>query len=120
MPKWKESAWMLMQKKRIKHLPVLQDETLIGVISSDEVLKALLQKSQQNRLSDHQEVASIVSQVAVTTSADTEIRHVAKALTEFQIGSILIVNDNDDLVGIITLKDLVAMLANYPSLELMT
>lgn len=112
-------AWALMKEHSIDHLPVVNEQALLGIFSKSDLLNRVI-LNQQGEIEEVRSasVAEIMSQQVIATQADTDIREVAQALTEFDIGALPIMTTNEELVGIVTLSDLVKRLSQQPPLEL--
>lgn len=116
-----ENAWALMQKHNIKHLPVMDVDSLVGICSQTDLLaRMLVGRDGQIEGVKRETVAQVMHPQVITTTAETEIRHVAQVLTEFDVDSLVILNDYQKLLGIVTEKDLITRLAQEPPIEIYT
>jgi CBS domain-containing protein len=107
-------ARTLMHEHRIHHLPVLDGDKLIGLISLTNVLAATDSFLRDDGSRIHAEEIGIadamVTDVA-TVDVSASLRHAALFLEKHKIGC-LPVMDNHELVGIITDTDFVAVAIN--------
>lgn len=111
-------AWELMTQHSIYHLPVLNDaEVLVGMISFHEILqRAIVSHEGQIEEIRQETVAQWMHKEVITTLKKTDIRKVAQVMIQYQIGSVVIMNEEKQLLGIVTLSDLVKRLAEEPPL----
>ncbi len=107
-------ARTLMHDHRIHHIPVLNDDKLIGLVTLTNVLAATdsFLRDPQNRIHANEILVedAMVRDVA-TVEVHASLRHAALFIEKHKIGC-LPVMDNDELVGIITDTDFVAVAIN--------
>ncbi len=107
-------ARTLMQGNRIHHLPVTDDESLVGLVTLTNVLAATdsFLRDDRNRIHANEVIVenAMVKDVA-TVDVNASLRQAALFLEKHQIGC-LPVMDNGKLVGIITETDFVAVAIN--------
>ena len=107
-------ARTLMHENRIHHLPVLDGDKLVGLISLTNVLAATDSFLRDDGSRIHANEIGIsdamVTDVA-TVDVSASLRHAALFLEKHKIGC-LPVMDNHELVGIITDTDFVAVAIN--------
>ena len=116
-----ENAWYLMKKEQIKHLPVMQRGELIGICTETNILaRVILNKEGELEGVKSESVADVMNPSVVTTSSGTEVRHVAQALMGFEIDALVVMDDYQQIQGIITRSDLISRLAMSPPIELYT
>ncbi|MCF6346528.1 MAG: CBS domain-containing protein [Thiomicrorhabdus sp.] len=114
-----EEAWRLMQEHKIEHFPVLHLDNLVGICSQRDLLKrVIVGDSGALEGAKRETVADVMSAQVVTTVADTDIRQVAKVLTQYEIGALVVMNVFQQPIGIVTRGDIIKRLANAPPLEL--
>jgi CBS-domain-containing membrane protein len=114
-----ETAWQLMQKHSIKHLPVIDNGELVGICSQTNLLgRVIVSNSGELEGVKPEKVGQVMQSEVVTTSLDTDIRHVAQVLTEYQIDALLIMSEYHKILGIVTESDLISRLAKEPPVEL--
>jgi CBS domain-containing protein len=107
-------ARTLMHDNRIHHIPVINDNNLVGLVTLTNVLAATdsFLRDPNNRI--HANEISIedtmVTDVA-TVEVNASLRHAALFLERHKIGC-LPVMDDEELVGIITDTDFVAVAIN--------
>jgi CBS domain-containing protein len=98
-----QEARDIMLNNRIHHLPVLEGKKLVGIITSYDFLK--LGKSQEEYAN------TLVKDVMTTKIAALDpgqhIGAVAEVLMEHLFHAVPIVNENYELVGIVTSTDLI-------------
>lgn len=105
----------IMKEKEIKHLIIMDGETLAGIIS-DRDLK-LNQASPATTLSTHElnyllgqvTVGMIMARNVITVTPDTTVERAAFIMQENDISSLPVV-ENNKTVGIITTTDVVGVL----------
>jgi CBS domain-containing protein len=103
-----------MHENRIHHIPVINDENLVGLVTLTNVLAATdsFLRDPKNRIHANEIVIedTMVTDVA-TVEVNASLRHAALFLEKHKIGC-LPVMDDDKLVGIITDTDFVAVAIN--------
>ena len=110
---WAE-ARTLMHENRIHHLPVLEGDKLVGLISLTNVLAAtdsFLRDDGSRIHADEIGIADAMVTDVATVDVSASLRHAALFLEKHKIGC-LPVMDNHELVGIITDTDFVAVAIN--------
>ena len=113
-------AIAVMQRHRIRHLPVVTGDRIVGLVTDRDVKRAtpsLLSGVDQQQF-DHVLSATRVSQVMTrspfTVTPSTTLKDAAKVVIDRKFGALPVV-ENDKLVGIITATDLLR--AFYEMLE---
>jgi acetoin utilization protein AcuB len=111
-----EQAWLLMQKKGVRHILLLNQDKLVGVVSDRDLW-------QHHNLGDawSTEPGSVMwhaQSKVITTHADADIRHIAWVMSEYRVGALPVITEDERLLGMITRTDLIVRLANQPPLEL--
>ncbi|MHC5019185.1 MAG: CBS domain-containing protein [Planctomycetota bacterium] len=101
-------AWALMREKRLRHLPVMRGEDVVGIVSDRDIRDAA-PSSVQSSGTDTARIAAtkikeICSGTVFTTNPDTELERAAVKLYVHRIGA-LPVTEGGRLVGIISETD---------------
>ncbi len=88
----------LMREHRIRHLPVLDDGQLVGMMSHHEI-------------GDGGElIADVMHRDAIVVASDTPVENAAALMLEHKIGSLVVLDQDGRLVGIVTESDLFRLL----------
>lgn len=108
-----ESDWGLqealdfMTECEIRHLPVVDEGRLIGLIS-DRDLRAVISLPQAGMLT----VGDIMKQEVFVARRSTPLQEILRTMQERRLGSTVIVNDEQEAIGIFTVTDAVGILAD--------
>lgn len=107
----------LLLDYNIRHIPVVQGNKLVGIISKNDLLK--IGYSQQNMdqaalmdIYDAYELTNIMTVDPVVVSEDTSIKDVAQIFAQQHFHSLPVVNKENELVGIVTTTDLIQYLVD--------
>lgn len=102
-------AWGLMTKLAIRHLPVLEDGRLVGILSDRDVL---MFASVRNGMIEIPElpVAEVMTRSVVTCTPAVSVSAIGEKMLKGKIDSMPIVDDNGQLVGLVTSSDLIQLL----------
>jgi acetoin utilization protein AcuB len=101
----------IMKREQIRHVPVLQDGKLVGIVVDEDLIYASpspatsLSIWEMNSLLSRITVREVMTEEVITVSEDTPIEQAALIMAEHKIGSIPVMR-NEELVGIITETDL--------------
>ena len=108
-------AAMVFVRSPFRHLPVLRDKKLVGIISERDVKQfapSLLSRTtaeEYNQIMETTPISRVMIKNPVTLRPDQPIFEAANLLYSRRIGCMPVV-ENDELVGIITTTDLVGLL----------
>lgn len=106
----------LMEKHTIHHVPVVSGKKLLGLISAVSILKAsfssaLVNTADSDELLDHTISLEGVTETNVMTIKSTDtIKQATELLCISDHDSLLVVDEQHELQGIITVKDLMKYL----------
>jgi acetoin utilization protein AcuB len=95
-----DRALELMQENGIRHLPVISDQEVTGIISERDVLSNI-GKNWTNLM----KVEDVMSTNLVSVSKNESLGDVAYQLSSQKIGSALVLDDDESLYGIFTTTD---------------
>ena len=104
-------AFRAMRENRIRHLPVVEKEKLIGVVAQTDLLHASpspatsLSVFEINYLLANLHVREVMSSPAVTVPDDAPLEEVARVLIDNKIGCVPVMRDGT-MVGLITETDI--------------
>jgi acetoin utilization protein AcuB len=98
------SAYKLMRDHRFRHLPVVAEGRLVGILSDRDLRPILLSPGLARA-----RVAELMSERLTTIGPDTPVEEAASLLVVKKIGCLPVV-DGARLVGIVTETDLLAVL----------
>ena len=100
VPGSREKVLDLMRKEKKAVLPVVKEDTkqLVGVVTRSDLINN----------PDEEQIAMLMSRNLIIANPDEDVKDVAKRMIENDVRRIPVVNDDGDLVGIITSFDLVS------------
>lgn len=92
----------LMREHSIRHLPVVEKQKLVGLVTESDLREVFLAS-----LVEDLTIAGVMITEPMTVTPDTEIEDAAKLIYYHKIGGLPVVDDYGQVVGIITVADLV-------------
>ncbi len=105
-----EAAWRLMQERRIRHLPVVVEGRLVGIVTDRDLRRVLpspatsLEIHELRYLLDKLTLAEVMTKDVITTIPFTPIIDAARTLLRNRIGALPVVQGGM-LVGILSQTD---------------
>lgn len=106
------SAAKLLESLDVRHLPVLEGSTLVGMLSDRDLGSALEDGLLDANSSAAQlPVSRIMTADVVSIAPDASASEAAGAIVEHKVGALPVVRDGKTLVGIISYVDLLKALA---------
>ena len=111
-----ETAELLFKKKHIRHIPVVQNDKIIGMLSYTDLLRISFADAVDEDESTVDTIVynmftieQVMAKNVVSVTSDTSIKEVAEILAQREFHAIPVVDD-DRLVGIVTTTDLIIYL----------
>jgi len=98
-----QKAILLMKKHSIRHLPVIEEGRLVGLVTEGDVRQVFVAS-----LIEELTIDDIMIKDPITVKADTEIDDAARLIYYNKIGGLPVVDEGQRLVGIITVADIMA------------
>ena len=107
-------ALTLCRKRRIRHIPILEEGRLVGIVSDRDLRDASPALGDPERARTLQEirVADVMSREVITVDPQDSIENAAQEMYELKIGSLPVVaeEDQEKLLGIVTSSDVMRAL----------
>jgi len=104
-------AQRCMARGRIRHLPVVRDKRLVGLITHRDLLAASfsifaeVEANEQRRVFSTVPVVEAMHREVVTVSPNLDVAQAARILLENKYGCLPVVDGDGDLLGIVTEAD---------------
>jgi CBS domain-containing membrane protein len=101
----------MMTLERIRHLPVLDEGRVVGVVSQRDLFRSALAvalgygENAQKRLLRTLRVKEVMREPAITISPEATAKEAARLMLEYKIGCLPVV-EGHTLVGIVTETDI--------------
>ena len=112
-----DDAFKLMQRHRIRHLLVVKDDELVGVVTDRDLRREagdgvdLTNMSEVYRVGEKLRIADVMTEDVLTATPDDLTADAARIMVSNQINCLPVVDD-DRVVGILTSTDLLAALVH--------
>jgi predicted transcriptional regulator len=112
------SAKTIMKRRRIDHLPVLQDHRLVGMLTSRHIIEIMLRSERIGRKSlgidETQDrlnitISGIADKNVITSNTDDTLRSVVDLMVS-QDSTYCVIEAIDEVQGIITYRDIITLL----------
>ncbi len=114
-----------MDRFRLRHLPVVNGKKLVGLVSHRDLLRlsmstllpATIATSTESSLKEKTFVAEVMTRDLVCVHPSTSLAQAVRLMLKNKFGCLPVVNDGDELVGIISEQDLLRELASDLDIE---
>ncbi len=110
------SAKDIMDQRRLRHFPVVENGNVVGVVSQRDLFRASLasmlgyEERTKKAFLDNLSIKGIMSDPPITVTADTGISEAARLMVEKKVGCLPVV-DGKRLIGLVTETDFLKVLA---------
>ncbi|MFW2403222.1 MAG: HPP family protein [Gammaproteobacteria bacterium] len=103
---------------RVHHLPVVDGKRLVGIISMTDMLEFGFKPRDTHEdldeyLNQQFSIPQIMQSEVVTIPSTSNVREAAKILTTGSLHAVPVIDEDENLVGIVTSTDLVSFLASH-------
>lgn len=110
----------LMKSRGIRRLPVVDGNTLVGIVTDRDIREVM--PSKISTLSPWEattrlaaiSVADVMRRSVLTTAEDEDARDAAYTMLKHKVGALPVVNSAGELVGMITVSDVLRDYARAP------
>ncbi len=113
-------AWDLIQKRRFRHVPVVNASgRLVGILSDRAILREAAPFDKPAGYDFEQvKVKDVMSQPVLTAHPNTEISFIAKIFINEKIGAMPVIDQDHNILGIITRSDILRTLVKIDIFEM--
>lgn len=105
----------LLQSLEIRHLPVIEDDELVGILSDRDLDGTRLPLDQasldQAMVAGRRPVSEVMSTHVIAVSPEDSLREVVEAMLEHRVGAVPVV-EHGDVLGIVSYVDLLRAAAD--------
>jgi acetoin utilization protein AcuB len=115
-------AMRKVRQRRFRHFPIVDEKgKLMGIVSDRSLLAHLVDQKTETWEEtwdlNNTPVSSILSRKVLTARPNASIREIAKILFDEHIGAMPILDDDENLVGMITRSDILRAIIHYAPMQ---
>lgn len=113
-------AYNLMQEHEFRQIPVLnkEDNQIIGLVTQEFILNLLVGDLEFTQNIMERELSTFDFNEVITSDPITDIRRVAKVMVDFSLTAIPVVDQEDNLLGIVSRANILKAVANTPPMQI--
>ncbi|TLP37534.1 HPP family protein [Arcobacter arenosus] len=113
-------AYELMQEHEFRQIPVLKkdDNQIIGLVTQEFILDLLVGDLEFAQNIMQRELSTFDFNEVITSDPITDIRRVAKVMVDFSLTAIPVVDQDDNLLGIVSRANILKAVANTPPMQI--
>ncbi len=109
-----DRAHGLMLKLGVRHLPVVSEHALAGIVSDRDILLASTRDKDGRFVYPPSTVGEVMSLSPEVAGADVPVAELARKMVEGKIDALPIVSKENALLGLVTSTDLLLLLTEMP------
>jgi len=102
-----KDAAKILSDKNIEGAPVIEDKTIIGVLTLSDITKAIANQKENLK------VGGVMSKQIITVEGDVMIADAIEIMNKNKVGRLIVVDDDNMPVGIITRTDLLDKITGH-------
>ncbi len=115
-----KQAFLVMRTHRVRHIPVVEDEKLVGIISDRDLRRPRWAEQMDDwtsyyQINDSHTVADVMTRTPETVRTSDDVLKAVKIFRERRYGALPVLNKDGDLVGILSAQDLLGALEEFLS-----
>jgi CBS domain-containing protein len=105
----------IMKKIRFRHVPVVENKMLVGLITERDVLAASVstlrpeREAEQKELGDRVRVREVMRREVITIPPEAPLVDAVKLMLKHRLGCLPVVDEDQHLLGIVTDADFVKL-----------
>jgi acetoin utilization protein AcuB len=108
-------AWATMQQSHVRHLLVVREGALIGILSDRDVLvRASLDRDGSAVVRSKANVGSAMTAAPFVCGPTTSVDEMVSVMTHNKIDALPVVSSDNQLLGVVTTTDLLLLLMGRP------
>lgn len=113
------AAWRALLGQGVRQAPVVDDtHSVIGLVTERALLTTFNLERKQKRSSITHHVRDVMVSPAICVDPVTDIRHIARAMVDFDLPSVPVVNESRQLLGLVSRGDILRAVIADPPLSL--
>jgi acetoin utilization protein AcuB len=114
-----QESYELLKEYAIAQVPIVSfGKKIVGLISEKIILNLLMDDIENASNILERKLEDVFLPEIITTAPISDIRRVAKVMTDFKLDAIPVVNEDDILLGIISKTDILKAVSHLPKLQL--
>ena len=99
-------ASKLMKSNRISCLPITNDEKIVGIITTTDLVNIYTSADKEQHMDPWSPVSSFMSSPVVTISPDDDVKKASKLMNEKKFHHLLVMDKNETFIGVISSLDI--------------
>ena len=103
-----DDAWSIMERERVRHLPVVRNVGLLGMLSDRDIL--LRSELREDQIVTPGLVGEAMTPAPYVCGPDTDVVDLVRVMTEKQIDAVPVVDAATTLIGLVTSTDIMLLL----------
>ena len=113
-----EQAFLVMRTHRVRHIPVVEKDKLVGIISDRDLRRPKWAEELDDwtsyyQFNDSHSVSDVMTRNPETVRTSDSVLKAVRIFREHRYGALPVLNKDGDLVGILSAQDLLGALEEY-------